>query len=431
VIHISSLISLQKSFYRVGRNAQISVMVQPLWAIPFCMLSAYTTLYMVGQGISETNVGFINSAAFVVKAIVALFAGHIVNVMGRKKSIITFDIISLTLFYLIMIFAVNPWQFLIANMIGGFGVINMIAQHCYLSEDVLPEDRIFTYNLLETLYIVSAFFSPVAGLLIQKFQMIPAIRMMYGFAFLCSLVFVVLKIIFLKETSIGLLKIRKINDVFDKDLLTGQWKSLKYVLKNKQLAVYITLNNIVNFALSLYTIYYFLYLTQCLKYSEMSISIFPFLTSVIGLITLIIIIPRNRIKDGLLLLCFILYVIGGISLVAAPVGNSLFFVILNCLCWAISSQIVLILLQVKIANKIDDNLRAEVMGFSNVLSMISILPTGIIGGLIYKFSPIVLFYFILLVYVLSFIIYLFGIKEKDFGILKNFSKWRIKYDSKL
>jgi MFS transporter, DHA1 family, tetracycline resistance protein len=403
---------INNSFLKIGRNVKVSILIQPLWGVPFSMLSAYVTLYMTGHGLSEAKVGIINSAAFAFKAIIAIFAGYIVNMMGRKKSVILFDTISLVIPYTILIFATDFWQFLIANIIAGFGVVNVIAQHCYLAEDIKPEDRVLAYNLFITMFILSGFFTPVGGILVEKFHMLPAIRIMYLFALICSIVFVTLKILFLKETSIGAHKAREVNKVLSREVLSGLLKTFRYVLKNKKLAILIAINIAVNFAYSLYTIYYFLYLTQSLKYSESNISVFPFVTAIVSLITMIVVMPLKKEMNSLLVKGFILYIIGGIFLVAAPANKSLVFIIVNVVCWAISLQITNTLLQVKIANAIDDDLRADVMSFSNAFSMLVIFPSGIIGGIIYKFSPIYLFYLILFIYVVCFMLFVFEIKCK-------------------
>jgi hypothetical protein len=123
----------------------------------------------------------------------------------------------------------------------------------------------------------------------------------------------------------------------------------------------ILINTAINFATALYTIYYFLYLNQRLKYGEASISVFPFITSVVALLTLIFIIPLYKETDGIIITAFVLYILGGIFLVIAPVQNSIIFIIINVICWAVSTQITTTSLQAKVANHIDDNLRADII----------------------------------------------------------------------
>jgi MFS family permease len=332
--------------------------------------------------------------------------------MGRKKSIILFDAISMALSYSILIFAQNFWQFLIANIIASFGIINTIAQHCYLAEDVDPRDRVFTYNFLEILFIVSAFFAPVAGILVGRYGMIPAVRFMCAFALLCTLIFISLKVIFLKETSIGKLKAKEARNAEKKEIFVSFWRALRYVMKNRKLAILLVINISVSFASALNTIYYFLYLTGGLKYNEASISLFPFITSVIALITLLFIIPSGKNSSSLVSAGFLLYIIGAVSLVAAPLQGSLLFVLVNVVCWAFSNQIAGTYLQAEIANAIEDNMRADVMGFSNAFSMLALFPTGIVGGILYKFSPVILFYFILLIYEFGFALFLIGTRKE-------------------
>ena len=397
-----------KSLERIGRNARVSIYIQPLWAIPFFMLSAYSTLYMTGQGIGEREVGLINSAAFIIKAAVAIFAGYVVNLLGRRKSIIIFDLISIVTPYVILTFASNFWEFMAAYILTGFGVINTIAQHCYLVEDVLPEDRVITYGFLETIYILAAFFSPVTGFLVAKHAMVPVIRGIYAFAAICAFVFVLMKLLYMSETTIGMQKANSTTAMSIGDIFKNMWKTVLYTVNKRQLAKFIIINTALSFASTLNTIYFFLYLTQRLNYSVADISVFPFITSVVALITMLLIIRINKLKDVTMEASLLIYVIGAIFLVAAPPQHSLVFVLVNVICYAVSLQITSTVLQAKIANAVEDTIRADVLGFSNVFSMLALFPTGIVGGLLYKASPVSLFYTILFIYTICFILYVSG-----------------------
>lgn len=102
-----------------------------LWAIPFFLFNSYASLYAMKMGVTAVEVGIINSVSFILKSMVALIAGLIVNKLGRRKSVAIFDLISWVASTLVLAFASNFWHFLLAAILNSFTVINTIASQCF------------------------------------------------------------------------------------------------------------------------------------------------------------------------------------------------------------------------------------------------------------------------------------------------------------
>jgi len=391
---------------KIGRNAAVTCITQPLWAIPFYLYNSYAALYMINQGITEGQVGVVNSVSFIVKAAAAVFAGYIINRLGRKTSIIMFDVFSWVIPYFLWSIATNYWQFIAASLFSGLGIVNTIAWNCILVEDTRPEHRIFVFNFNEIIIIIAGFLTPVSGLLISKFTLVPAIRGVCVFGLICMVTLEIVRFFLLKETGIGREKMLEAKSIkTNVRLFTGFWKTAGFIVRNRLLTVLFVLSIAVNFCFIINNLYYFPYLTSHLKYNQAGVSLFPSLTSVVSLLMLFFIIPRIKDRDKFLLAGFLLYFVGALILIFAPGGLikvSIIMVLTNVVFWAVSRTITNILLSTRIANAVDDHARADIMSFYNIFSIVCMFPAGIIGGSLYEISPRGPFYFISVVYLIGF-----------------------------
>jgi len=395
-------------FFRISGNARFMIVTHPLWAIPFFMVNSYASLYMIGRGLSERDVGTISSLSFIAKAVAAVFAAYIVNRLGRKLSNVLTDIFCWVIPYAIWAFATNYTQFLIASALNAVVIISSVGWHCFLVEDVDPKDRIFVYNMIEIMTILSGFVVPVTGYLIDRYTLVPAVSYLYIFAFACMFVVVILKSIFLKETTAGKKRIDESKNSSSSTFSTFI-KAPVYILKNKTLTILLALSIAANFCYNIYSLFYFPYLTKHLKYNDAGISVFPLITSFIALLMMLFIVPRIKSNRLFLFIGLFMNVAGGAFLVITPFKNSIILIVINVLCWAISKSLVNIILQAETANSIDDHIRADIVGFSNIFSMICMIPAGTIGGMLFGIHPINPFYFTLVIYLCMFLLFALSI----------------------
>ena len=49
--------------------------MEPLWGIPFNLITPFATLYMYSQGVTDVQIGLILSIAMVVQVIFSFFGG--------------------------------------------------------------------------------------------------------------------------------------------------------------------------------------------------------------------------------------------------------------------------------------------------------------------------------------------------------------------
>lgn len=393
------------------RNVKVSIFVLPFWAIPFNLVNSYASLYMLNQGIPATQVGLINSVGFILKTLLALFAGYIINRFGRRLTVGILDLAGWGIPMLIYFFADSYWQFMLAALINCVTVINGIVSPCFLTEDVGETDRIKAFNFQAIVSSLCGIFVPITGLLIRKFEFIPAIRMLYLFAFISMSAASIGKLVFYRETSVGKALMSKAHVKKAYNPFLTMLKPIRYILANRNLVFLFAMNILLNFALNINNLYFFPFLTQSLKYTDSFISLFPFLTTAISLSIYLFVISRIRHMERSALLSIGLYALGAFMLLLS------FFLdrrlaLVCVISWAIAGAIMNPVLNTMIANAMKDEMRTEVFGVFNVFSMLCMFPVGILGGWLYAKSPLYPIFIIFGVYLTGLLgLLLFGWKK--------------------
>ena len=394
-----------KTLRELPRNAKLTIYLQPLWSIPFFLYSSYLSLYMMEMGISPRQIGLISSASFLVKTAVALLAGYIIDRLGRKKALVTFDVISWLLPILLWAIATEFWHFLLAGIINSVVVVNGIVSNFFLVEDIDKRKRLSTFSYMETVMILSGFFVPISGFFFKQYSFVPVMRFIFGIAFFCVCIFITAKIIYIRETSVGHKIKATIKD--NKHLFRKFPEALKFIFINKYLRALFFIQIIITCNTNLYNLFFFPLLKKHFSYTEASISAIPFVISLIILLILVFVIPQIKNKQFFLLAGLFLSALGGIAIISAPKGYTFIYLVMNIILWAASKALINPILHQEIANVIDDDLRANIMGAFNIISMVAMLPVGIIGGTLFEISPILPFMGMTVLYILSFSIYAF------------------------
>ena len=65
-------------------NPRTLVLIEPLWGIPYNLISPFATLYMYTQGITDLQIGLILSITMVVQVLLSFFGGILSDKLGRK-----------------------------------------------------------------------------------------------------------------------------------------------------------------------------------------------------------------------------------------------------------------------------------------------------------------------------------------------------------
>ena len=121
-------------------NPRTLVLIEPLWGIPYNLISPFATLYMYTQGVTDVQIGLILSITMVIQVFFSFFAGILADKLGRKFTTMMGDFSGWSLACLVWCVSNNFWLFLAAAILNCFEQINQTAWYCLLIEDAQPKD---------------------------------------------------------------------------------------------------------------------------------------------------------------------------------------------------------------------------------------------------------------------------------------------------
>ena len=193
-------------------NPRTLILMEPLWGIPYNLITPFATLYMYSQGVTDVQIGLILSIAMVVQVLFSFFGGILTDKLGRKFTTMMGDFFGWSVACLIWSISNNFWLFLIAMLFNCFEQINQTAWYCLLIEDAEPKDLLGIYTWVNIGGLIAIFFAPISGLLINSFTVIPVIRVLYLVFSVNMLIKVAVTFRYCKETRQGKIRMAETKD---------------------------------------------------------------------------------------------------------------------------------------------------------------------------------------------------------------------------
>ena len=362
-------------------NPRTLVLIEPLWGIPYNLISPFATLYMYTQGVKDVQIGLILSITMVIQVFFSFFAGILADKLGRKFTTMMGDFFGWALACLVWSVSHNFWLFLLAALLNCFEQINQTAWYCLLIEDANQKDLVGIYTWVNIGGLVAIFFAPLSGLLVNSFSMVPVVRVLYFLFALTMITKTLITFKFCRETKQGKIRRAETKGVSVLHML-GEYRQLiprllrdKAVLKAVAVSVILYITNMVN------TNFFSLYVTQRLGLSENFLALFPILNAAVMLVFMIGIQHRlsaTRFRMPLwAVLC--LYCMAALVLIFSPadhIGFVLLYVFLAAVAAALVNPRKDALLQLNINPQERARLNALIMASTIALSS----PFGYLAG---------------------------------------------------
>jgi DHA1 family tetracycline resistance protein-like MFS transporter len=387
---------------RLKGNARGCLLFEPLFLIPYSMFSTYATIYMFQMGVSETAIGWITSIGLIVQVFSSFISGYLTDRMGRKAALLYFDILSWSVATLLWAMSQNVWFFVAAAIVNGFQRVPHTAFYCLLVEDTPPQERTYVFTVLQFIGVVGGLFAPLGGLLVYHYSLIPGVRILFIFAFVCMTIQFFGRQYHTHETDMGIRKMREVRGMSVKAGLGEYINVIRSMLSNPPLLIVFGVYILFNFQMTMKNTYLSLYLVDYLRMGDGFISIFPAISSVIMLLVMWLLLPRIGAKyiHRVMIWGFVVSLLSNVLLIIALPGELLWLSISIVLA-AAGTIMTLPYLEAAVANAIDDEQRANVFAILSVLILVFITPSGIIGGWAYKIDPRIPFLFVALAFLVS------------------------------
>lgn len=386
-------------------NPRTLVLIEPLWGIPYNLISPFATLYMYTQGITDVQIGLILSVAMVVQVFFSFFAGILADKLGRKFTTMMGDFFGWAMACLVWSVSNNCWLFLLAAILNCFEQINQTAWYCLLIEDAHPKDLVGLYTWVSIGGLVAVFFAPISGLFVNAYSVVPVVRVLYILFSLTMITKTLITFRFCRETKQGQIRRAETKGVSVFHML-GEYRQLiprllqdRGVLKAVAVSVILYITNMVS------TNFFSLYVTQRLGLSENFLALFPILNASVMLVFMVGIQHRlSATKFRIPLLIGLgLYCVAALVLIFSP-ADSLGFVLLYVFVSAVAAALINprkdALLQLTINPQERARLNALIMASTIALSS----PFGYLTGWLSSLDRRLPFAFTFLLFLLAMVV---------------------------
>jgi MFS family permease len=375
--------SLITSLKELKGNARGCVYTEPIWGIPYNLYIPYVSLYMIALGLSDKQIGAIVSAGWVFQIFFALLSGVITDKLGRRLTTLIFDIISWSIPALISAIAQNYWYFLVAAVINSVWRVTHNSWTCLMVEDTDPDQLVDIYSWVYIAGLLVAFFTPLAGLLIRSFTLVPTMRGLYLFASLMFTVKCITTYRLTGETVQGRIRMHatKHQSVFT---VLGEYKGVaREVLHTPQTLYTAGIMLVMSICMLINGTFWAIIVTEKLHIPTQNLALFPFVKSVAMLVFFFLIIPRmRRLHFKIpLLLGFAGFVLSQLLLITIPEkGYALLLV--SILLEACSTATVSPLVDQMTVRTVDPQERARIQSILYVGIILLTSPFGWIAGML-------------------------------------------------
>lgn len=389
------------------RNPRYSILLEPVWAIPGTIVLFYAPLYMKEAGLSDIEIGLINSVNLYFAFIFQLFAGSVTNKLGRKRTTLIFDLIAWSVPMFIWAFSQNFWLFLIAYLLNATSKFVTVSFNCLIIEDVEEHKRSKVFAILNMIITGAGVLTPIAGVVIADVGIVPTLASIYFVGGILMTVMFFIRNRYTDETAVG-------KELMGMHSQTRVIQSLASSLRlfgksfyKRRLLPIILITVLSNLILQL-NFFQVIFFKEQLKFNDQIISFIPVVTAVTVMLLYLVIIPRlkRRSEEKYVSFSIILSTVGAILFLLIPAG-SIAMLFLTLIVLAAGNFILQTYRDSLLMNRLGTHEKADMFSAVQTVMTLTAIPSGYLTGLLYHYNPVLLFSVILVLYIVLMVIMLF------------------------
>ncbi len=363
-------------------NARGCVYTEALWGIPYNLYAPYVSIYMLAFGLTDATIGLITSVGMVFQIFWMLMSGAITDKLGRKRTTLIFDLISWSIPCLIWAVAQDVSYFFLAAIVNAVWRVTANSWNCLLVEDTDQNLLVDIWSWIYIAGLVAAFVSPITGLLIGKFSLVPTMRGLYLLSFVMMTAKFIVMNFMVKETRQGEARMRETRDQPLFAVLGESFSVLKQVARTPATLVTAGLMVLLNICWVIKGTFWSILVTEKLGIPAEHLVIFTFARSVIMLVFYFVFMPRLRYMDVRkpMLWGIVGLIVSQVILITVSTGDYLLLIV-STVIEAFSTPAATTLLDKLTVITVDAKERARIMAILYVIVIVFTSPFGWIAGL--------------------------------------------------
>lgn len=372
---------LVRMLFTLRGNPRACVYTEALWGIPYNLYAPYVSVYMMALGLKDSQIGLLISIGLIVQVFSAILGGPITDKMGRRNATFFFDLLSWSVPTLIWAVAQDFNYFLVAALFNGAWRITHTSWSCLMVEDADPEQLVDIYSWVYISGLLSAFFAPIAGLLINAYTLVPTVRGLFVFAFLMmTLKFWVLWK-YSTETKQGEIRMLETRNQSLLHLVSGYGDVLRKVLRNPTTLFTLGILLTMSMGNTIQNTFWSILVTTNLQIPDEHLALFPFARSIVMLFFFFLAMERIKALNfrNPMMIGFAGLALNALILVTAPEKSYMLLLVSTfieaCSYAAVSTQI-----DRMIVVTVEAQERARIMALLFLVVIIFTAPLGWIAG---------------------------------------------------
>jgi MFS family permease len=364
-------------------NTKPVVLTEPIWGIPYNLYYPYLSIYMLANGLNDSQVGLVTSIGLVFQIFFAAIGGIVTDKLGRRLTVLIFDILSWSTPCVIWAFSRNIYAFAIGMALNAFWRVSNNAWPLLLAEDADPRSLVDIYSWIYIFSVSVALFTPLTGLLINRYSLIPALKwILIASAGIMMIKFIVLYH-YSHETKQGEVRRAETRDQNVFAFLAGYRPVIKQVLNTPATLFTIGVLLISTICNMISGTFWSIYVTKRLGISPERMSFYPFMRAIFILAFFFFAMPyiRKLTFKIPMLVAYAGYFMSQLILVLLP-PNSFGLLIISVFLEACSFACLSPQIDRLIIVTVDPHERARIVSIIAVVVLIVTSPFGWIGGLL-------------------------------------------------
>jgi MFS family permease len=402
---------LKTEFAFIQGNILVLIIASFFTSFSEAIVNPFYSLYLRGLGASPFVIGLMGSLGSAIISLMRLPGGYIADKYGRKKIIFTMTY-GISLSYLFYTIAPSWEYILIGLVIGRLSAIYFPAFRALEADSLPPEHRGRGYATISVLPRVFAVFSPtIAGLLVERYGLVPGMRIGFGLLTLCYFISATLRMLLLKETLENPKKI-DYGDlgrdfVHSVTSISQTWRGL-----DKNLRYFIISMLVSTFSGPFHWTFQALYAKDVIGISNLQWGLVGTASLVAGLVAGI---PMGRLADKIgkvrsLIIAWIpWFIFVPLFILTRNFNTLLSLFVFNSLGYALFSPAYLALQ----GDMMPRESRGRIMALFGMLRNLVIIPSSSIAGYLYELNPVYPFIINLILEIGAFLILVLIVKEPE------------------
>ncbi|MCE1196110.1 MFS transporter, partial [bacterium] len=166
-------------FRNLPRNARTCIVVEPLWAFFGPMVTYYMPLYQRQLGLSEVQMGLVNSVNIAAGLLFYALAAPITDRVGRRRTSLLFDFVAWSLTMALWALSRSYAWFLVAAVTNAVVRIVYVSWNLLISEDASDEQRSTIFGYINIIGTFGGITTLLSGTIIARFGVEPAMRAVF------------------------------------------------------------------------------------------------------------------------------------------------------------------------------------------------------------------------------------------------------------